>query len=223
MSTTQARANTRTGRASGDVIVVDYQTPTFATPLAITTSTTADKTQVFLALTGIITITGGTTNPLIGDQLEFYFTGDTVDRVVTFSTGFVGLATVTVAGSSYAVCKFFYNGTKWVSLGYGTVGLADIQTPAYGSTLSVTTTVRMTRLLPAQLTGAVTINMVTTNAVAGDVLIYAAGADGTNRVTTFGTNMKSAGTLTCTASKYVGATFVFDGTNWIETGRAITA
>jgi len=59
--------------------------------------------------------------------------------------------------------------------------------------------------------------------VAGDQASFTFGADGTNRVVTFGTGMKSSGTLTVVASKWGGITFQYDGTQLVALGREITA
>lgn len=207
---------------TGRTITQDYQTPAYAASVAL-----APKSQLTTvkmgALTGVMTVTADVTIPFIGDEMNILFTGDSVDRVVTFTTGFTGLSTITVSGNGYALVKVVYNGVKWCYAGSGTLNSSDVQTPAYAATLSVTTTARSTRVLPAQLTGAMTINMVTTSAVAGDVLDFGFGADGTNRVVTFGTGLKTSGTLTITASKWGGIRFVYDGTQWIANGREITA
>lgn len=207
---------------TGRTITQDYQPVAYATPIAL--APTAQLTTVKIAaLTGVLTLTAGTTIPFIGDQMDILFTGDSVDRVVTFSTGFEGLANLTVTGSARAIARFQFNGTKWIYVSSATTNVSDVQTPAYTATLAVTTTARSTRVLPAQLTGAMTINMTSTASIAGDVLEFGFGADGTNRVVTFGTGLKSSGTLTVTASKWGGIRFIYDGTQWIATGREITA
>jgi len=65
----------------------------------------------------------------------------------------------------------------------------------------------------AQLTGAMTINLTTTNLLQGDVLEFWFEADASQRIVTFGTGFLSSGTVTVTAAK--GATVIgtFDGTN----------
>jgi len=40
---------------------------------------------------------------------------------------------------------------------------------------------------------------------------------------TFGTNLKSAGTVNPTTGKAITVYFLFDGTNWVETGRNAAA
>lgn len=225
MAVTQYRANTRTGRAAGAVIVQEVQTPTFASTLAITPSINVEETVVAVTVTGICTLTANVLLPLIGDRMRFFFIGDTVDRVMTFSTGFGGITTFTVPANSAGVVLFTFFNNKWIcsTSGAYTTLASDVQTPAYAATITLTTTVRSTVLLPATLTGALTINAVVTSAVAGDTLYMSFVSDSTGRVVTFGTNFKSSGTLTLVASKWAGATAVFNGTFWVLTGREISA
>jgi len=224
MSTLLIRSQVKTNRASGNVITQTCQQPAYAASLAIT----PDSEDCIVApgqLTGALTLTIVSANSLIGDKVKFYFAADATNRVVTFSTGFVNTNTLTVLASGYGFAEFEYNGTSWVakSISSGATTAADIQTPAYTATLSVTTTARATKLMPAQLTGAMTINMVTTSAQAGDIIHMIFGADGTNRVVTFGTGLKSSGTMTVIASKFGGIQFMYDGTEWVAMGREITA
>lgn len=78
----------------------------------------------------------------------------------------------------------------------------------------------------AQLTGDMTINAATvvTNLSQFDIVYFHFSADGIiNRVVTFGTNFKSSGTLTVTASKDATAVGIFDGTNIKITNREVSA
>lgn len=108
---------------------------------------------------------------------------------------------------------------------YGLVTVQDYQAPAYAATIAITTGVNSdyTLVNVGQLTGALAFNILATNPLIGDIVKCIFSADGTNRVVTFGANIKSAGTLTVLANKYGTASFIFDGTNWIETGRVLTA
>lgn len=56
---------------------------------------------------------------------------------------------------------------------------------------------------------------------AGQRLILMISTDGTQRVATFGTNLKSSGTMTIPANKVGCISFVSDGSNFYETGRAV--
>ena len=207
---------------TGRVITQDYLAVTYAASIALAPTQQFSAYKIG-ALTGALTLTSGVTNPYIGDEMTLFFSASAADRTVTFSTGFSGLASLVVASGASAVAKFIFNGTAWVYASSGTLGIADVQTPAYAATIAIAPTSRQTRIIPAQLTGAVTINATTTGMIAGDKVDFAFSADGTNRIVTFGTNFKSSGTLTVTASKWAGATGMFDGTYIVMQGREISA
>jgi len=99
----------------------------------------------------------------------------------------------------------------------------DMFNLAYAATLKVITTAQQTTVTIGQLTGALTLTFDTTQPYIGDILQVLFAADGTNRTVTFGTNIKSSGTLTITASKFGAAEFIFDGTNWIQLTATATA
>lgn len=105
----------------------------------------------------------------------------------------------------------------------GRVLTYDFKKPAYASTLSVTTNASKTFIEPAVLTGAMTVNAVVTNAQEYDELVVILLSDTTSRTVTFGTNFKTTGTIAPAISKSATISFVFDGTNWLETGRAVMA
>lgn len=206
---------------TGRLITQDYQAPDYAASIALTT--TAQLTTVNLSLTGAVTLTCDVTDSKIGDVLNVLVATDSSSRTVTFSTGFAGLATLTVSGNSTGAASFTFNGTSWQSTASGTLGVNSVQTPAYASTIAYTPTSHSNRLIPAQLTGACTINATVTSLVAGDTVVCAFSADGTNRVVTFGTNFKTSGTLTVSANKWAAISFVFDGTYLVATGREVSA
>jgi hypothetical protein len=95
--------------------------------------------------------------------------------------------------------------------------------PAYVATLSVNLSNSKTFVEPALLTGAMTVNAVVSNSLEFDEVVFLLTADSTNRVVTFGTNFKTSGTLTVTASKIASIAFVFNGTYWVEVSRTVTA
>ena len=97
----------------------------------------------------------------------------------------------------------------------------DYQAPAYASALTITTTAQNTTVNVGQLTGAVTVNVATTNPYIGDEIIFLFAADGTgSHIVTFGTGCVSTGTLTVAESKYGKATAHFNGTEWIVSSNA---
>ena len=105
----------------------------------------------------------------------------------------------------------------------GRVITHDIKEPAYSATLSINANASKTYVTVGALTGALTLNAVVTNSQKYDELFVNFTASGANRVVTFGTNFASSGTLTVVSAKYGSAHFVYNGTAWLEFGRALTA
>jgi len=102
---------------------------------------------------------------------------------------------------------------------------------AYAASIALATKANAAKTIfrIAQLTGALTLTIgvgsSTTPPMVGDIVQIFFSTDATGRVVTFSTGFASAGTLTLTASagKKAFIEFVFDGTSWVETGRAIGA
>lgn len=202
----------------------DVQTPAYGASIAVTT--TGRNTVVKPGtLTGALTLTAVLTNAIAGDRITFIFTADSTARIVTFSTNITAAGTLRVPASASATASFIYNGTTWlqVSVDEPRALVDDVQTPVYGASIAITTTKKNTKVIVGQLTGALTLTAVLTNALAGDTLAILFGTDGTQRVVTFSTGLASVGTLTIPASKFGSTSFCYDGTEWVETGRAITA
>lgn len=95
--------------------------------------------------------------------------------------------------------------------------------PAYASTLSIKPNASKTYLKPATLTGAMTVNCVDTFCAKYDELTVILTSDTTSRTVTFGTNFITAGTIAPAISKQATISFVYDGTNFVETERAVQA
>ena len=107
--------------------------------------------------------------------------------------------------------------------------LNDYQAPAYAASIAIATGVGVANTLiqPAQLTGNLSLTIgvgsATTDPQVGDTVKFIFTSDASIRVITFSTGFASAGTLSTVASKKAYAEFVFDGTAWVEMGRAIGA
>lgn len=99
----------------------------------------------------------------------------------------------------------------------------DYQAPAYASSIAITAAADNTVVKVGQLTGALTLTIGTTAPFIGAKVTFLFSVDATNRTVTFGTGFQPSATLALTASKYGSATFMFNGSTWIETGRAVTA
>ena len=96
-------------------------------------------------------------------------------------------------------------------------------TPAYASTIALKPYMAYTLVNPAILTGAVTFTATVVAPFVGDRMTFLLVSDGTTRTATFGTGFLPTGTLAVTTAKNANISFIFNGTAWIETGRAVTA
>lgn len=94
---------------------------------------------------------------------------------------------------------------------------SEKQNPDYAATLAVTVKQMDTFVQPAQLTGAVTINVtIDAQVTAGAKLHIKLAADGTQRVATIGTGFDAAAPdLTVGANATVFKSYVYDGTAFV--------
>jgi hypothetical protein len=100
--------------------------------------------------------------------------------------------------------------------------LAEV-TAAYAATIAIVPNASKTFVNVAELTGAATINATVTDCVVNDELVFTLLADGTGRTVTFGTGLNASATIAVTADKNATVSFVYNGTTFVETGRAIGA
>lgn len=101
-------------------------------------------------------------------------------------------------------------------------GSTDIQTPAYAATIAATIQNLMTIIAPAQMTGALTINLTLDQGVkAGARLLVKALSDGTARTVTWGTGFSNATAMTGVISKTKAIEFVYDGTGFVPTSAGV--
>jgi hypothetical protein len=100
----------------------------------------------------------------------------------------------------------------------------EYQAPVYAASIALKLSAAKTYVKVGQLTGALSLTAETTRPQIGDELTVLFAADATARTVTFSTGMVvSASTLVVAISKFGSITFCFDGTNWVETGRCVTA
>jgi hypothetical protein len=106
----------------------------------------------------------------------------------------------------------------------GRIVTLDYQAPAYAATISPAITAMKTVVGPIALTGALTFNPSKANSFIGDKLtvMFTNGTAGA-LVVTAGANCSTSGTLSVGIGKKGTLSFMFDGTTWVETGRAATA
>jgi len=93
----------------------EYLTPAYAATIALLPTKSRTLVNV-AALTGALTVTMGvgtsTTAPYVGDEVIMLFTA-AADRIVTFGTGTLPTATLTVLAAKTANVKFIFNGAAW--------------------------------------------------------------------------------------------------------------
>lgn len=95
----------------------------------------------------------------------------------------------------------------------------DSQTVAYATSATMDMPDRGWRQFKIALTGNMTINA-QGKGKDGAIVVFNITDDITgSHVVTFGSNFKSSGTLTCTASKQHTVLFICDGVNWCEIAR----
>lgn len=215
-------------RAKGRTISgesVSQFTATYAASYTLTAAQLAErKTFVKMTLTGALTLVAPTTGIKEDQELVLVLTCDTTSRLVTLSTGFQTATIFALPLSETTTVTFRYNGTAWV----GDRSLTHvISAVAFASTLAIAAaSLNHDNVVyaPVALTGALTLNITAvTSSKIGDRLTVLLLSDSTGRVVTFGTNIATVGTLTLIASKRGSCSFTFDGTKYVETGRAIEA
>lgn len=107
------------------------------------------------------------------------------------------------------------------------LGYREIQTPAFASSVKITTKdplAELVKILFAQITGAMTLTADVNNPWDGDIMIIKMPMDSTGRTVTFSTGFTvTATTIVGTANSICAVTFMFDAQSqtWVETARAI--
>lgn len=216
------------GTAAGTITVIDAKTPT--TPSILTTLTVGSTPLGNAVLGRYLAVANGSfgntsTNTLmvfdpsaadIGNARINGASAGTLwveeDAFVTGGAN-VGALNVRAGGAIVDGDSAF---TSHLAVG-GNLQTSS-ETVAYAATVALTVTNADTHVF-ASITGALTINA-SSGGKAGQTLRLILPNDGTSgRVVTFGTNFKSAGTLTGTTSKTAVMSFTSDGQNWYESGR----
>lgn len=96
-------------------------------------------------------------------------------------------------------------------------------TPAYAASVTIVPNAAKTYVIPADLTGALSLVATVSQSQDCDELVCVFKASGANRVVTFSTGFASAGTLTVLSGKSGSVTFVYNGTAFVEKCRALEA
>lgn len=100
---------------TGRVLTNDYRKPAYIATLSVNLN--ASKTFVEPAqLTGAMTVNAVVTNTQEYDEVQFIFSADATNRIVTFGTNFKTSGTLTVVASKYGTVKFVFDGTYWIEV-----------------------------------------------------------------------------------------------------------
>ena len=100
----------------------------------------------------------------------------------------------------------------------------DYQTPTYAASIAIVAKANCKNtLIKISLTGALTLTCASDQNFVGDTMSFLILSDASIRIVTFSTGFGPSGTLTTVASKSVTASFMWNGTVWVETSRAIQA
>lgn len=196
----------------------EKQEPAYGATLAVTLKhmeTVLQPAQLTGNATINLTINSQVTR---GAKLYLKVSADTSDRTVVLGTGFdAAIADIVVPAGRTLFRTFIYDGTSFVAANEESGIDFEKLTPAYGATLAVTIAKHETVLKPAELTGAVTINLTIGATVKkGAKLVLVTLADGSNRVVTLGTGFDAAAAdYTNTASTTFARSFIYDGTAFI--------
>lgn len=91
--------------------------------------------------------------------------------------------------------------------------------PSQSTTVHYTPNKGVNVLSIQSLTLSPTVNFTVTSSYAGDMVYALIGATSASRTVTFAGGVKSAGTFTLGSGKVGSATFIFNGTNYVEVGR----
>lgn len=196
----------------------EKQEPAYAATLAVTIKHMETVLQP-AQLTGNVTI-NLTINSQVtrGAKLYLKVAADTSDRTVTLGTGIdADVDDIIVPAGKKLFRVFVYDGTSFVIAHQEPSADFEKQAPAYAATLAVTIAKHETLLVPATLTGAVTINLTIGAGVRkGAKLVLVSTADGTNRVVTLGTGFDAlVADYTNTASTTFARSFIYDGTAFL--------
>lgn len=100
---------------TGRIATFSQSSVAYATPIAVVPTEMYNLVKV-AQLTGALTMTANVSlaSTCIGDTVDFIFSADGTNRVVTFSTGFSTSGTLTVTASKKATASFTFDGATWV-------------------------------------------------------------------------------------------------------------
>lgn len=193
---------------------------------ATITATPNGKNNTFtVTLAGNRTFDLVATKSVIGDTVRLILTADSTLRVVTFGLlQKVTRATIGVEASEKSIVDFEFDGTSFLETSRSG-RVTDVIVPlADNATITATPNARFTFFETAALAGNRQLDFVTTTSVKEDRVLVSLLCDGSIRTITLGLKQKNAAaTIVLVADEKAYIDYLFDGTDYIETSRSISA
>jgi len=193
---------------------------------ATITATPNGKNNTFtVTLAGNRTLDFVATKAEIGDKVRMIFTADSTLRVLTFGLlQKVSETTIGVEPSEKSIIDFEFDGTDYLETSRTGRVSSVITSLADSGTITATPNARFTFFETDALTGDQQLDFVATTSVKGDRVLVSLLCDGTIRTITLGLLQKnSATTAVLVADEKTYIDYTFDGTNFVENSRSISA
>ncbi len=191
----------------------------------ITATPNGQNNTFTVTLAGNRTLDFVATKAEIGDKVRVILTADSTLRVLTFGLlQKVTESTIGVEPSEKSIIDFEFDGTDYLETSR-TGRVSMVITPlADAGTITATPNARFTFFETAALTGDQQLDFVATTSVKGDRVLVSLLCDSTIRTITLGLlQLNSAATAILVADEKTYIDYTFDGTNFIETSRSISA
>jgi len=205
---------------------VNRQTLTLTDGATITATPNARHNTFTVTLAGNRTFDLVATLSQIGDRVKLIATASAALRTLTL--GLLQKPTsplLSVESGEKSIIEYEFDGTDFLELSRSGVRVDNIIVAlADAGTITATPNAKFTFFETAALTGDQQLDFVATSSVKGDRVLVSLLCDGTIRTITLGLLQKnSATTAVLVADEKTYIDYMFDGTNFIETSRSISA
>ena len=200
--------------------------------LALTDGATITATPNGRETTYTVTLAGNRTFDLVatlsqtGDRVKLILTASAAQRTLTL--GLLQKPTspvLTVESGEKSIIEFEFDGTNFLELSRSGIRVDNVIVAlADSATITATPNAKFTFFETAALAGNRQLDFVATTSVKGDRVLVSLLCDSTIRTITLGLlQLNSAGTIVLVADEKAYIEYMFDGTNFIETTRSISA
>lgn len=205
---------------------VNRQTQALTDGATITATPNARHQTYTVTLAGNRTFDLVATLSQIGDRVKLIATASAALRTLTL--GLLQKPTspvLTVESGEKSIIEFEFDGTNFLELSRAGVRVDNVIVAlADAGTITATPNAKFTFFETAALTGDQQLDFVATTTVKGDRVLVSLLCDSTIRTITLGLlQLNSATTAVLVADEKTYIEYMFDGTNFIETSRSISA